>query len=123
MSLQLLRLKKRQDFVRLARFNAKWVTPAFVLQAFPTPKESRTPFGTRIGFTASRKVGSAVKRNRCKRRLRALADFIFPVHGKPGYDYVLIARTGCLTRNFEHMKQDLAEALQKISRKLDKNDD
>lgn len=123
MSLQLSRLKKRQDFLRLTRLNAKWVSPAFVLQIAPTPKEDTVSSFIRLGFTASRKVGNAIKRNRCKRRLRALSDAIFPLYGKERHDYVLIARHGCLIRNFDQMKEDLAEALQNISRKLDKNHD
>ena len=46
----------------------------------------------RVGFTASRKVGNAVVRNRAKRRLRAAAAEVLPRDGRPGTDYVLIAR-------------------------------
>ncbi|MCP4923898.1 MAG: ribonuclease P protein component [bacterium] len=118
--IQILRLKKRQDFLRLTRLNIKWVSPAFVLQIAPTPTEDLSSSCVRLGFTASRKVGNAVKRNRCKRRLRALSSLLLPLYGKSDHDYVLIARAGCLTKNFEQMKEDLSEALQKISRKLDK---
>ena len=121
--LQLMRLKKRRDFLRLSRSNKKWITPAFVLQMAQTPAEEAKLDSIRLGFTASRKVGGAVQRNRCKRRLRALSDLMFPLYGKKHYDYVLIARTACLARSFNRMKEDLAEALQKIPRKLDKNDD
>ena len=44
------------------------------------------------GFTATKKIGNAVIRNRAKRRLREAARVLLPQHGKPGWDYVFIAR-------------------------------
>ncbi len=46
----------------------------------------------RVGFTASKKVGNAVARNRAKRRLRAAARAVIAVEGRPGWDYVLVGR-------------------------------
>lgn len=46
----------------------------------------------RVGFTASKKVGNAVARNRAKRRLRAAAREVIAVDGRPGWDYVLVGR-------------------------------
>jgi len=48
---------------------------------------------TRFGVTAGRQLGSAVRRNRAKRRLRAALDALQP-HVLPGWDAVWIARTG-----------------------------
>lgn len=64
-----------------------------------------------VGFTASKKVGGAVARNRAKRRLRALAAEILPAEGRPGFDYVLIARPATVTRAFDDLRADLREAL------------
>jgi len=56
-----------------------------------------------------------VKRNRAKRRLRALARAILPRHGRPGWDYVLIGRAGeTATRPYIEMAADLRRALKKI---------
>ncbi|HEX9447021.1 MAG TPA: ribonuclease P protein component [Dongiaceae bacterium] len=68
----------------------------------------------RVGFTASRKVGNAVKRNRAKRRLRAAVDLVIEQHGAPGHDVVLIARQSTLTREFPALIQDLTKGLQKL---------
>ena len=68
----------------------------------------------RVGFTASRKVGNAVVRNRAKRRLRAAAAEILPRDGRPGTDYVLIARAGTGERRYAELLGDLAAALRQV---------
>jgi ribonuclease P protein component len=68
----------------------------------------------RVGFTASRKVGNAVRRNRARRRLRAAADLVVPRHGAPGHDIVLIARQGTLDRDFTDLVGDLTRGLRKL---------
>jgi ribonuclease P protein component len=65
----------------------------------------------RLGFTASRKIGGAVERNRAKRRLRAAAAAVLPLYGLPGNDYVLVARRDTLTRPFDGLIGDLKSAL------------
>lgn len=69
----------------------------------------------RVGFTATKKVGNAVARNRAKRRMRALAREILVAGGHPGWDYVVVARPGVTTlRDFEQLRQDLALALSRM---------
>ena len=81
-------LKKRRDFLRLAA-GSFVKTPYFLLQMRPQPDEMADI--VRIGFTASKKIGNAVVRNRAKRRLRQVV-FLSQQMLKPGMDYVLIAR-------------------------------
>jgi ribonuclease P protein component len=71
----------------------------------------------RVGFTASRKVGNAVVRNRAKRRLRAAAAEALPRHGQAGTDYVLIARAETAGRRFAELVGDLEAALRQIERR------
>lgn len=65
----------------------------------------------RAGFTATRKVGGAVVRNRAKRRLREAARHLLPVHGLAGVDYVFIARSGTATRPWARLLDDVKSAL------------
>ena len=68
----------------------------------------------RVGFTVSRKVGNAVRRNRARRRLRAVAMAVLPERGCPGTDYVLIGRSGTLDRPYPALIEDLRQALEGV---------
>lgn len=108
------RLKKRRDFLRAAKAR-RWSTPGFVLQARRRAADEAEP-RPRIGFTASKKVGNAVERNRAKRRLRALAQAAAAL-ARPEWDYVLIARaTATATRSFAVMRGDLEQAMDRVHR-------
>jgi len=72
----------------------------------------------RVGFTASRKVGNAVLRNRAKRRLRAAAAAVLARDGRMGTDYVLIARAGTGERPYAELVRDLETALRQIDRRV-----
>ena len=106
-------LKIRSDFLRAAR-GIRRVAPGLTLEICANPAYPKP----RVGFTASRKVGGAVVRNRAKRRLRAVAAEVLAAQGLPGTDYVLVARQGTVSRPFDALKSDLAEALRTAHLKL-----
>ena len=114
-----LRLKRRRDFLHLARTGRKWAAPGLVLQAKqrtegPDSVPGMDADAMRIGFTVSRKVGNAVVRNRARRRLKAAAEKIFPAHGKPGFDYVVIGRATTPKRPWPALQDDMIAALKKV---------
>jgi ribonuclease P protein component len=112
------RLRKRADFLAAAR-HLRRVAGSVTLEMAPTPEPVRVPQTLRLGFTASKKIGNAVARNRAKRRLRAAAYALLPLSGRAGHDYVLVARAGILVRDFAALKDDIAEAARAAHRKLD----
>jgi len=111
------RLKTRADFLR-AQKGVRGRAASLTLEICPTPEKFAAPRALRVGYTASRKVGMAVERNRAKRRLRAAAAALLPLYGREGNDYVLVARRETLTRPFDGLLADLAGALQAAHARL-----
>lgn len=102
------RLRHRRDFLAAAS-GAKAPATAFVLQV----RERRDDGPVRIGFTVSRKVGTAVERNRVRRRLREIVRKAAPAAMRAGHDYVLIGRRAALNLAFERMIEDFERALRR----------
>ena len=100
------RLKTRPQFlfVRNGRSERR---KSLVVQARKRP--GSTTIGA--GFTATKKTGNAVVRNRAKRRLREAARKLLPLHGQIGNDYVFIARMDTATIGWQRLLDDMESAL------------
>ena len=109
------RLRQRADFLAAAN-GPRMNSPAFVLQS--RVREDAGPI--RVGFTVTKKNGSAVERNRIRRRLRELVKRVDVVSMRPHSDYVLVGRRVALTRDFSTMLDDLRSALQRLDRQTTK---
>jgi len=126
---QVTRLKRRAEFVAVAATRRRWVTPAFVLQlgrrpaapgspaaaGSPVAAGSVAPSQIGIGFTASRRVGKAVARNRARRRLIEAARAVLPGAARPGYNYVIVARPAVLTWPFDRLLSELGTAFARLT--------
>lgn len=106
-------MKTRPEFLKAASARRQG-TGSFLLQA--RDRRDGAP-AVQIGFTASKKIGNAVLRNRAKRRLRAIAREVLPRLARPGWDYVLVARPqATVTRPFVDLLADLETALASVHR-------
>lgn len=104
-------LTKRRDFIA-ASHGRRQGTPGIHLQGRRRDDGQDT---LRVGYTCSKKVGNAVARNRAKRRLREIARLVLPLHGKAGWDYVLVGRPATTAAlPFDQLQKDLIRALNKV---------
>ena len=103
-------IRKRSDFLA-ANAGRRASSAGFVLLV--RDRGDGDP-AKRVGFTVTKKIGGAVVRNRMKRRLQALARELLPTGGFPGADHVLIGRSGGIERDFALLRQELANALERL---------
>lgn len=102
------KLKENYEFRRAYKKGKSFVSPCFVIYA----AKNRCG-GTRLGITAGKKIGGAVQRNRAKRVITAAFRECLPGI-RPGYDFVIVARTRILeiksTAAAQTMKKQLSAA-------------
>ena len=109
------RLRQRADFLAVAK-GARASSAAFVVQS--RRRDDDGPI--RVGFTVSRKNGTATERNRIRRRLRELVKLLDVISMRPHCDYVLVGRRAALNRDFATMLDDLRSALLRLDRQASK---
>ncbi|HVI29605.1 ribonuclease P protein component [Hansschlegelia sp.] len=100
-------IRLRRDFVAASHDGVKVGGPIIGLQLRDRGEPDAR---ARVGFTATKRVGGAVERNRMKRRLRAAARAVLTDVARPGCDYVLIARRAVLEVPFERILRDIQDA-------------
>jgi len=109
------RLRQRADFLAVAN-GARVSSAAFVVQS--RRRDDDGPI--RVGFTVSRKNGTAAERNRIRRRLRELVKLLDVISMRPHSDYVLVGRRAALKRDFATMLDDLRSALHRLDQQAPK---
>ena len=108
-------LKKRNDFVLSNKFGKKILNKNFILQKF-SPSDCKI-LDLKFGFTATKKIGNAVKRNRAKRRMRSLIS-VFLKESTFLFDdtstYIIIAKKSLIKTSFYDLKVEMRECLNKL---------
>ena len=110
-ALRIQRLTRRPEFLAVAATSLRYATRSVVVQARPADQGGDPGVAARFGFTATRKLGGAVQRNRARRRLKAAAAALAPAHAKAGTDYVFVARAGVFDRSWPDLLRDMAQAM------------
>jgi ribonuclease P protein component len=100
-----LRIRKRSEFKNVYISGTKFTTKNFII--FICSNNFQYP---RLGITATKKYGKAVKRNRIKRMIREFFRLNKPFF-KNGYDYVFLVKNNCTLTKFQEIVFELESFL------------
>ena len=106
--MRIQKLKENREFRRAYNRGKVFVTPFAVIYV----TKNRTG-DVRLGITAGKKVGKAVKRNRCRRIIREAFRGLLP-EVKRGYDYVFVARAATVNKKSTDMAHIMRAQLKSI---------
>ena len=104
----LITIKKRSTFVHI-RVNGKFIrSSSFNLQMLENLDLNKV---IAMGYTATKKVGNSVVRNKSKRIMRELARKVISKYGKINFYYVIIAKTTLLKKPFKELELELEKLI------------
>jgi ribonuclease P protein component len=104
-------LKRRSEFLRV-RGGRKTGSAGFLMEC----RERDGAGGPRFGYTVTKKLGSAVVRNRIRRRLREAVRLAVPAEPARAVDCVLVARHAALDLPFDTLVADVRTAFDTVGR-------
>ena len=105
----LITIKKRSEFIKSNKFSKKIYTPNFIIQKIETNKTDKIPY---FGFTITKKIGSAIVRNKIKRRLKAIIKELLKCKDKYfdlSFNYVLICKKEIVKLSYNDLKNELKD--------------
>lgn len=112
---QLVRLKKRADFLLVQSSGQKWISKGMIIQL-----RANDGLGLRVGLTVTKRVSKlAVFRNRVKRRLKAVSEEILSSYQAQNLDIILVGRVLTKERDYQDLRQDLVWSLKKMNVAMD----
>lgn len=99
------RLRKTWQFQLVRGKGRSWVHPLLVLYALPNRLGQ-----SRVGFSVSKRIGNAVRRNQVRRRMSEAVRLLWP-RVEPGWDMVFIARSGIRGKDYGHISSAVQQVL------------
>lgn len=108
------KLQNNQQFRRVYDQGQRFNSPFFSIFVLKAEAPVR-----RIGITVTRKIGCAVVRNRCKRRLREVirkyySELPAEALSAVGYDLVINARHSLIEAEFKQLEDSFTQVMKRI---------
>ena len=108
------KLRNNQQFRKVYDQGLRYHTPFFSAFILKTDDDNR-----RIGITVTRKVGGAVVRNRCKRRLREIVrKYRSEQTNSVGFDLVINAKANLAAADFKQIEGAFARMMARFHESL-----
>ena len=98
----LITIKKRSEFIRSNKFSKKIYTPNFIIQKLESNENDNIPH---FGFTITKKIGSAIVRNKIKRELLKCKDKYFDL----SFNYILICKKEIVKVSYDDLENELMD--------------
>ena len=108
MANSIITIKKRSTFLYVKENGKFFRSNSFNIQMLSDIKLDNV---ISIGYTATKRLGNAVIRNKCKRRMRELARKVILKYGKINFYYVLIAKSQLIKKTFKELEIELEKII------------
>ena len=105
----LITIKKRSEFIRSNKFSKKIYTQNFIIQKLVSNKNDIIPH---FGFTITKKIGSAIVRNKIKRRLKSIIRELLKYKDKYfdfSFNYILICKKEIVKVSYDDLENELMD--------------
>ena len=105
----LITIKKRSDFTKFNKFSKKIHTANFIIQKLETNTTDEVPH---FGFTITKKIGSAIVRNKIKRRLKSIIRELLKYRDKYfdlSFNYILICKKEIVKVSYDDLENELMD--------------
>lgn len=106
------RVQRDSTYQTVRATGKKAITYTHIILYLPQPESALAE----VGYVTSKKLGSAVVRNRIRRRLREAVRAVMPDALKTGGQYLIIGRKSAETAPLETIRADLAKGLRYLNR-------
>ena len=103
----LIIIKKRSEFIRSNKFSKKIHTTNFIIQKLESNEDNEVPH---FGFTITKKIGSAIVRNKIKRRLKTIIKELLKCKDKYfdlSFNYILICKKEIVRVSYNDLEKEL----------------
>ena len=105
----LITIKKRSEFIRSNKFSKKIYSPNFIIQRLESTKNDNIPH---FGFTITKKIGTAIVRNKIKRRLKSIIRELLKCNDEYfdlSFNYILICKKEVVKVSYDDLENELMD--------------
>ena len=113
------KINNSKEFITIRKFGRYFNSTNFIIQYQNELNKNKTideKYNIRLGITASKKIGGAVKRNLVKRRLKSIFKDVLKNNYKTKYcDFIIIGKKNIDKLGYKDLALEFDNAFKKIN--------